>query len=496
MYFLGYDLGSSAIKAALLDGDEGRVVARSAYPDEEMPIAAPRPGWAEQEPESWWLAVREATARLLAGREPGALELGGIGISYQMHGLVLLDERGASVRPAIIWCDSRAVETGEAAFRDLGRERCLARLLNSPGNFTAAKLAWVREHEPERFERARTFLLPGDYLAFRLTGVRTTTLSGLSEAVLWDFASGDLARFLLERFGIAETMVPERVPTFGEQGRLTAKAALELGLPEGVRVSYRAGDQPNNALSLAVLEPGEIAANAGTSGVVYGVTDVAQADPRSRVNSFAHVNHGSGRTRLGVLLCINGTGSAFRWLRQAHGSSRPTYEELDRRASLAPVGARGLLFHPFGNGAERMLDNRAPGARLSRLDFNLHADTHLARAVVEGIAFSFRYGVEILGEVGLRSRAMRAGLQNLFRSATFRETLASATGVGIELYDTDGAEGAARGAALGTHFYASPEEAFAGLARVDVVEPDSARRSEYEDAYALWESVLREELLR
>ena len=286
------------------------------------------------------------------------------------------------------------------------------------------------------------------------------------------------------------------MPTFGEQGRLTAEAAAELGLPEGTPVSYRAGDQPNNALSLDVLEPGEIAATAGTSGVVYGVTDVAKADPRSRVNGFLHVNHASERPRVGVLLCINGTGSAFRWLRQSHGPTRPSYEELDRRASTAPLGCGGLLFHPFGNGAERMLENRAPGAAMSRLDFNLHGEGHVARSVLEGIAFSFRYGIDILAEVGLRPRSLRAGLQNLFRSPTFRDTLAGTTGVGIELYDTDGAEGAARGAALGTGHYASRDEAFAGLERLGVVEPDGARRDAYEDAYRAWERALPGEMLR
>jgi xylulokinase len=486
MYFLGYDLGSSSIKACLFDGDTGRAVARSSYPDEEMSIAAPRPGWAEQDPRSWWDAVVRATERLpLASRDIGA-----IGISYQMHGLVLVEASGRVLRPSIIWCDSRAVEIGNAAFRTLGEERCLAHLLNSPANFTASKLRWVRLNEPEVFDRIDKVLLPGDWLAFRLTGRAATTVSGLSEGIFWDFAHGRVADFLLQHYEIGESLLAEIVPTFGEQGRLTSEAARALGLAAGIPLTFRAGDQPANALALNALEPGEIAATAGTSGVVYGVTDVVRADSRSRVGSFAHVNHAPDRVRLGVLLCINGTGSANRWVRQCLG--KKSYGELNRAAATIPVGAEGLCFYPYGNGAERMLENVDPGASLRGLRFNTHRDAHVARAVQEGIAFSFRYGIEILEEIGLRPKLLRAGSGNLFRSAVFREALAGVTDLPIELYSTDGAEGAARGAALGACYYRSLSEALRGLDLESVVEPDRALSAPYREAYEIWLGGLRE----
>ncbi len=484
MYFLGYDLGSSSVKTCLLDGETGAAVARSSYPDEEMPIAAPRPGWAEQEPDSWWEAARRATERMLGSAKLDPKDVRGIGISYQMHGLVLVDAKGIVLRPAIIWCDSRAVEIGNQAFQELGETRCLAQLLNSPGNFTASKLRWVRLHEPEVFARIETLLLPGDYFAFRLTGRPATTLSGLSEGIFWDFSQNRVADFLLEHYDVAEDVFPEMVPTFGEQGRLTTEAAHALGLAPGTPVTFRAGDQPTNALSLNVLEPGEIAATAGTSGVVYGVTDVVRADPRSRVGSFAHVNHSKEAVRLGVLLCINGTGSANRWLRHALG--RRGYEDLNRAGAAAPVGSEGLLFYPFGNGAERMLENRDPGASFQGLRFNSHGEAHLARAVQEGIAFSFRYGIGVLEEVGLTPSVLRAGLGNMLLSPLFREALAGATGSTLELYRTDGATGAARGAGLGAGFYRSCSEAFRGLEREATVEPDPELAPRYQEAYERW----------
>ncbi|MGH9323821.1 MAG: xylulokinase [Vicinamibacteria bacterium] len=484
MYFLGYDLGSSSVKACLFDGKTGRAVARSSHPDEEMRIAAPRPGWAEQDPELWWESATRATERLLWSVPLNPADVGGIGISYQMHGLVLVGDKGQVLRPSIIWCDSRAVDIGNHAFHALGEAKCLRHLLNSPANFTASKLHWVFREEPEIFARIHKIFLPGDYFAFRLTGAPTTTLSGLSEGIFWDFAENGVARFLLDHYEIPERLLPDRVATFGEQGRLTSAAASALGLTAGIPVTYRAGDQPTNALSLNVLEPGEIAATAGTSGVVYGVTDVARADPQSRVGSFAHVNHATDRTRLGVLLCINGTGSANRWLRQSLGKSG--YEELNRLAGRAPVGSEGLAFYPFGNGAERMLSNRDPGASFQGLRFNSHTEAHLARAVQEGVTFSFRYGIGIVEELGLHPTVMRAGLGNMLLSSVFREALAGSTGCSLELYRTDGAEGAARGAAFGSEFYGTPAEAFRSLEREALVEPDPELTPRYQEAYARW----------
>ena len=490
---LGFDVGSSFVKAALLDAATGRLVAEASSPDVELEISAPRPGWAEQAPELWWRHVVRSAGALRAKVRKRWPDVRAIGISYQMHGLVALDAAGSPVRPAIIWCDSRAVATGDAAFEALGRSLCLRRLLNSPGNFTASKLAWVKTNEPEAFARIRTVMLPGDYVAFRMTGEIRTTVPGLSEAVLWDFEREEAASFVLEHFGIPRAMIPGTVPTFAPQGALTAAAASELGLAAGVPVTYRAGDQPNNAFSLNVLSPGEIAATAGTSGVVYGVADRAAFDGRSRVNSFVHVTHGPGRTRLGVLLCLNGTGILYRWLRGALGAATG-YDELNSIAAGAPAGSDGLQVVPFGNGAERTLGNASPGASIRGLDFNRHGRPHLLRAAQEGIVFALQFGLGIMRRMGVAPVTARAGRANLFLSPLFASTFATVTGCRVELFATDGAQGAARGAGVGAGIYAGPGEAFHGLEAVRTVEPDPALAPVYADACGRWTETLERDL--
>jgi xylulokinase len=491
-YLLGFDVGSSFIKAALIDSATGKLEASASAPEAELAIAAPRAGWAEQDPAVWWENVA-AAARLLRSKAGRAFEsVAAIGISYQMHGLVLVDRAGAVLRPSIIWCDSRAVQTGEKALRRIGAQACLSRLLNSPGNFTASKLAWVKENEPEVFRRAAKAMLPGDYVAFRMTGDIRTTPSGLSEGILWDFPAGARADIVLDAFGLSPDLLPEVVPTFSVQGTLTAGAAADLGLKKGIPVSYRAGDQPNNAFSLKVLDPGEAATTAGTSGVVYGVAGAPTHDPRSRVNTFVHVTHAAAEPRYGVLMCLNGTGILYRWLRSSMaGAGAPlSYEELNRQAGSVPVGCDGLTVLPYGNGAERTLENRTPGALVAGLDFNRHGPAHLVRAAQEGIVFALRYGLEIMAGMGIEVRTVRAGDANMFLSPVFREAFATATGARVELYRTDGAQGAARGAGAGAGIYPGPREAFAGLSAVMSVDPDPRLAGAYAEAYARWKEAL------
>ena len=495
MFFLGCDVGSSSVKVSLLEGDTGTVVAHATSPaGQEMPIDAPRPGWAEQAPEMWWQHLKKATASVMTTSQAGPEDIGAIGISYQMHGLVLIDGEDKVLRPAIIWCDSRAVETGERAFRKIGEERALQHLLNSPGNFTAAKLAWVKEHEPEIYAKARKFLLPGDYIALRMTGETTTTIPGLSEGIFWDFRENDISPLVTDTFGFDLNLFPTVVPTFGKQGILTAAAARELGLRAGIPVTYRAGDQPNNAFSLNVLEPGEVAATAGTSGVVYGVSDRADYDPLSRVNTFVHVNHQPPQNRYGVLLCINGTGILNAWLRRNLFSGSVSYEEMNEQALAVPPGAEGLTVLPFGNGAERILSNRDPGALFHGMQFNVHSRAHLLRAAQEGIAFSFRYGLEIMKKTGVDTQVMRAGHANMFLSPLFAGVLATVADTQIELYDTDGSQGAALGAALGAGFYKTPAECFRSLTKKEVILPDPSLRDAYEQAYGKWLEILERTL--
>ncbi|MEL6659409.1 MAG: FGGY family carbohydrate kinase [Bacteroidota bacterium] len=494
MYLIGYDIGSSSVKAALVRIDDRSVVGVVQSPDQEMEIVAHQRGWAEQAPELWWQHSCEATRRLLAvtGADPN--EIKGIGIAYQMHGLVLVDRNLQVLRPAIIWCDSRAVDIGEQAWNELGKEYCLQHYLNSPGNFTASKLKWVKDHEPHLYEQIYKVLLPGDYLAMRLTGEINTTISGLSEAVLWDFQQHAPAMDLMQHFGFREELLPDLRPTFALQGQLNAQAAAAIGLVVGTPVSYRAGDQPNNALALNVLEVGEVAATGGTSGVVYGVVDQPLYDPQSRVNGFAHVNHSLDQPRIGILLCINGAGIQYSWLKQQMGAEGLDYYSMEALASTIPPGADGLRILPFGNGAERMLGNRAPGARVNNLQFNRHQQAHFYRAALEGIAFSFVYGMKILQEMGLAVDIIRVGNDNLFQSAIFTSTIANLLGSRIEIQETTGAVGAARAAGVATGFYNSVRAAVDGNRLVQVYEPVNNTAS-HQAAYHQWQLDL-EELLR
>ena len=492
-YLLGFDVGSSSVKASLVDADNGKCVASAFYPEKEAPIMAVKAGWAEQEPESWWEYAKLSLKKIMADAGAKAEDIKAVGISYQMHGLVCVDKDLKALRPSIIWCDSRAVPYGEKAFRDLGADKCLSHLLNSPGNFTAAKLAWVKENEPALYNNIYKVMLPGDYLALKLSGVANTTVSGLSEGMFWDFKNNQVAEFLMDYYGFDKSLIADIVPTFAVQSEVCAEAAAELGLKAGTPITYRGGDQPNNALSLNVLNPGEIAATAGTSGVVYGVLGDVNYDPKSRVNTFAHVNHTVDQTRLGVLLCINGTGILNAWV---HRNITPdiSYAEMNDLAATVPIGSEGVTIIPFGNGAERVLENREIGCSVNGLNFNKHNKAHLVRAAEEGIVFSFCYGMEIMQQMGMDIQKIHAGKANMFLSPLFRNTLAGVSGATIELYDTDGSVGAAKGAGIGAGIYKDNNEAFATLDKLEVIEPDQAKRSEYLAAYENWKKTLEKNI--
>ena len=490
MYLLGYDIGSSSVKASLVNAVTGKCVASAFYPKTEAAIIAVKQGWAEQEPSNWWENLKLSTKAIMAESGVKAEDIKAIGISYQMHGLVCVDKDQNVLRPAIIWCDSRAVPYGQKAFETIGEEKCLSHLLNSPGNFTASKLAWIKENEPEIFEKIYKIMLPGDYIAMKLTGEICTTVSGLSEGMFWDFKNNCVADFLMNYYGFDKSIIADIKPTFSEQGRVTEAAAQELGLKAGIPVTYRAGDQPNNALSLNVFNPGEIASTAGTSGVVYGVNGNVNYDPKSRVNTFAHVNHTEEQTRLGVLLCINGTGILNSWIKRTVVPEGVSYAEMNDLAAQAPIGSGGVSILPFGNGAERMLQNREVGCSINGVNFNLHNRNHIIRAAQEGIVFSFKYGIDIMKGMGMDVHKIHAGHANMFLSPIFRETLAGVTGATIELYDTDGSVGAAKGAGMGAGIYKDNNEAFATLDKLEVIEPKVKDAVAYADAYGRWVEYL------
>lgn len=490
MYLLGYDIGSSSVKASLVNAVTGKCVASAFYPKTEATIIAVKQGWAEQEPSNWWENLKLSTKAIMTESGIKADEIKAIGISYQMHGLVCVDKNRNVLRPAIIWCDSRAVPYGQKAFETIGEEKCLSHLLNSPGNFTASKLAWIKENEPEIFEKIYKIMLPGDYIAMKLTGEICTTVSGLSEGMFWDFKNNCVADFLMSYYGFDKSIIADIKPTFSEQGRVTEIAAQELGLKAGIPVTYRAGDQPNNALSLNVFNPGEIASTAGTSGVVYGVNGKVNYDPKSRVNTFAHVNHTEEQTRLGVLLCINGTGILNSWIKRTVVPEGVSYAEMNDLAAQAPIGSGGVSILPFGNGAERMLQNIEVGCSINGVNFNLHNRNHIIRAAQEGIVFSFKYGIDIMKGMGMDVNKIHAGHANMFLSPIFRETLAGVTGATIELYDTDGSVGAAKGAGIGAGIYKDNNEAFATLEKLEVIEPKLKDADAYAEAYGRWVEYL------
>ncbi len=488
MYFLGFDVGSSSVKASLLDAQSGGVLASATSPKKELEIIAKKTGWAEQKPATWWEHAKKATAEVLASRRINAAQIKAIGISYQMHGLVLVDKNKEVLRDAIIWCDSRAVEIGQKAMKSIGERKCLSRLLNSPGNFTASKLKWVEDNEPKIFSKIYKMMLPGDYIAMKMTGEIKTTPSGLSEGIMWDFRKQGLADLLMKHYRIPQEFVADVVPTFSVQGELTTQAAKELGLKAGTLVTYRGGDQPNNALSLNVLEPGEIAATAGTSGVIYGVTDKANFDAKSRVNTFVHVNHTNKKPRYGVLLCINGTGILNSWLK--HNTGTIDYPQMDALAQKAPIGSNGLIILPYGNGAERTLENRNIGASIHNMSFNVHSRAHLLRAAQEGIVFALNYGLEIMRKVGVKAKKVRAGNANMFISPLFCQAFSCVTQTVVELYNTDGSAGAARGAGIGAGVYKNFSKAFEGLKSTKRIEPNKKLVGQYKAAYQNWLEVL------
>ena len=491
MLLLGLDIGTSSIKVAIVDAQTQQTIVTVQYPDSETPIKSLQKGWAEQSPKDWWehtqLAIQKANATKLY--QP--LDIAAIGIAYQMHGLVCVDKQDQLLRDSIIWCDSRAVELGNQAFESIGQEQALSHLLNSPGNFTASKLAWVKQNEPVTYQQIAQIMLPGDYIALQLTGATTTSISSLSEGIFWDFQTQTLSEDVFKYYGLNKTHIPKVQDVFSNHGQLTKAVAEHLGLKPGIPVSYKAGDQPNNALSLNVLEPGEVAATAGTSGVIYGVTDQLRYDHLSRVNSFAHVNHTNEQARIGVLLCINGTGILNSWIKKIAGAGM-SYTSMNQAAANIAPGSDGLNLLPFGNGAERMLENKTIDAHMSHIDLNKHTEAHLFRAAQEGIAFAFRYGLDIMRSNGMQPAVIRAGKANMFLSNVFAKAFVNATNTRVELHDCDGSVGAAIGAGIGVGIYQNAQEAFSLKKALETIEPDQA--STYDQLYGEWLQVLNKQM--
>lgn len=491
MLLLGLDIGTSSVKASVVDAQTQQCIATAQFPEIESEIIALQTGWAEQSPEMWWKHVQLAILKVHAQQLYNPADIKAIGIAYQMHGLVCIDKNKEVLRNSIIWCDSRAVEIGNKAFEDIGNGKCLSHLLNSPGNFTASKLAWVKDNEPELYGNIDKVMLPGDFIAMKLTGECTTSIAALSEGVFWDFKNNELSEDVFNYYGFDKSLIPQLRQVFDEHGQLSNDVASSLSLSAGIPVTYKAGDQPNNALSLNVLQPGEVAATAGTSGVIYGVSDELTYDNKSRVNTFAHVNYTVEEKRLGVLLCINGTGILNRWVKNITGNIH-TYQAINEAAWTIAAGSNGLYMLPFGNGAERMLENKIVQSHIHGIDFNVHTNAHLYRAAQEGIAFAFRYGLDIMRDNGMSPRVIRAGKANMFLSDVFIDSFVNATGVPVELYNCDGSVGAALGAGIGAEIFKTEAEAFSNAKVLELVEPTQVNL--YNDLYEGWKGVLMKEL--
>ena len=502
MYLLGIDIGTSSVKVSVVNAQTQQSVASAFYPETEAEIISVKTGWAEQDPDTWWAYLQQALMKANVSGKYDPKEIVAVGIAYQMHGLVIVNQQQLSLRNSIIWCDSRAVNYGENAFHAIGEEKCLCNLLNSPGNFTASKLAWVKENEPKTFKQIYKIMLPGDFIAMRLTGEITTTPSALSEGVLWDFLQNNISEDVIKYFGFDKNLIPEVKNVFSTHGFLKKDIADKLGLKQGIPVSYKAGDQLNNALSLNVLQPGEVAATAGTSGVIYAVSDKLVYDKQSRVNSFAHVNYKTFspledkikseiEKRIGVLLCINGTGIMNSWIKKLIGLNK-TYQQLNAEAAKISAGSDGLFVIPFGNGAERMLNNKIPGASIQNIDLNKHTPAHVYRAVHEGIAYAFRYGLDIMRENNIEPNIIRAGKANMFLSDVFINAFVNITSTSVELFENDGSIGAALGAGIGAKIYSTEKEAFKNMKRLKIVEPEE--NNKYDTYYKKWKEELMKKL--
>lgn len=487
MYLLGIDIGTSSIKVAVVDVSTQKSIATAQYPEEETEIKSAKQGWAEQAPMDWWHNVQQAILKLNSSTLFDPAQIKSIGIAYQMHGLVVVDKEQEALRDSIIWCDSRAVGLGEDAFDVIGNEKSLKHLLNSPGNFTASKLAWVKINEPELYNKIDKIMLPGDFIAMKLTGDITTSIPALSEGIFWDFKNHEISKDVMDHYELDYNLIPDVKPLFAVHGSLKENIAKTLGLTAGIPVAYKAGDQPNNALSLNVLKPGEVAATAGTSGVIYGVNDQLTYDQQSRVNTFAHVTYSEDNKHTGVLLCINGTGSMYRWAKHTF-TPYLSYPELNHIAAQAPIGSKGIMVLPFGNGAERMLNNKYTGAQLLGIELNTHTQADIFRAVQEGIAFAFRYGLDIMRENGMQPKVIRAGKANLFLSDVFAQTFVDVTGIPVELYENDGSIGAALGAGIGAGIFKNTEEAFTQHEVVQYLTPKNSEA--YETIYQEWKKLL------
>ena len=496
---LGIDLGTTGVKAALFAADDGRVVS-SAFV--EYPLYHPQPGWAEQHPADWWQATLTAIRVCLAEGAVGGVQppdVAGVGLSGQMHGVVLLDEQGQVLRPCIIWADQRSEAEARWMTERVGAAR-LIELVSNPAltGFSAPKLLWIRDNEPELFARARTMLLPKDYIRYRLTGTMAMEISDAAGTCLLNVKEGEWSREVLAAIEVDPSLLPPVVPSDAVSGTITEAVAAQTGLPAGTPVAGGGADNACGAVGNGVVQAGLALVSIGTSGVVLAHSDVPQVDmsgPVPRVHTFNHA-----MPRAWYLMGVTqGAGLSLRWLRDNIGlperalerwTGLDAYELLAKEAESVPPGSDGLLFLPYLQGERTPhLDPYARGGWIGLTAS--HDRRYLVRSVLEGVAFSLKDCFTIIQEQGLHIEQVRATGGGA-KSLVWRQIIADI--LGVELVITNAQEGPAFGAALlagvASGVYASVQEACTMTVRIaERTEPRKETVGVYDEAYETYRAL-------
>jgi xylulokinase len=434
---LGIDVGTGGTRAVLLD-QAGRVLGAATAEHAEM--ASPQLGWAEQDPRDWWRAAQVAIGECLTAAGATGPEVFAVGLSGQMHGLVLLDGAGEVVRPALLWCDQRTEEECREITERVGAKR-LIELVANPAltGFTLPKIWWVRKHELELWSRVRSIMLPKDYVRFKLTGARATDVADASGTLLFDVVRRRWSAEMLEASDLRAEILPKVFESPEITARVTKDGAAASGLREGTPVVAGGGDQAAGAVGMGIVAPGNVSATIGTSGVVFAATSDPVVEPKGRIHTFCHAIPG----RWHVMGVTQGAGLSLRWFRDqfAGGAS---YDTLMIEAAAAPAGSDGLLWAPYLMGERTPhLDPNARGALVGLTA--QHTRAHVIRAILEGVAFSLRDTFTIFRELGVPVKSIRLGGGGA-RSYLWQQVQADIYGMPVDLVAAE--EGAAYGAAL------------------------------------------------
>jgi xylulokinase len=482
-YWLGIDVGTGGTRALLAD-EHGAVRHAFTAPHEGMRME--RPLWAEQRPENWWDAAQQAIRGVLEQAGASGNDIGGIGLSGQMHGLVLLDEANAVIRPALIWCDQRSQAQVDAINQTIGKEAVLAAIANPVlTGFTLPKLLWVRDHEPAFYARVRKMLLPKDYVRLQLTGEFATDVSDASGTALFDVVRRRWSYELAGRLGVERSMLPAAFESSAVTGKVSQAAAPATGLAAGTPVVAGGGDQAASAVGNGIVDAGIVSCTLGTSGVVFAHMPAPAYDSLGRVHTFCHAVAGAWH----VMGVTQGAGLSFEWFRNqlAPGAG---YDALTAEAATAPPGSRGLYWLPYLMGERTPhLDAQARGGWIGLTAS--HSRAELIRSLLEGVSYSQLDCLDIIAQMGVAIESVRVSGGGA-RSAFWRQLLADIFGKPVAVLATQ--EGSAYGAALlalvGTGVYSSvPEVCRAAIRVVDTVSPRPRAMEIYAEGHRTYQSL-------